>query len=73
MMRHQSEEAAKLKYPGGEVTTTFSAVAYGECSGRKMLLRMTRPAAWMEVEYLLAVPGGFVCVSLGTVTGADFR
>jgi hypothetical protein len=30
------------------------------------------PAAWKQVDYVLAVPGGFVAIRLGTMTGANF-
>ncbi len=72
MLQHQFEETAKLKQPGKEITTEISVVTFGQCQGKKFRIRMTAPAAWKELSYFLAVPGGFVSIGLGTMTGADF-
>jgi hypothetical protein len=47
-------------------------VVFGECHGRKYFYRMTAPAHWKQIDYMLCVPGGYVSVWLGTKTGADF-
>lgn len=55
-----------------EGTCDVSEVSFEQCGGRKYLSRMTSPAPWKQVDYVLRVPGGFVSIGLGTITGADF-
>jgi len=59
--------------PVVEGTFDVSEISFEECRGRKYLSRMTSPAPWKQVDYVLRVPGGFVSIGLGTTTGADFN
>jgi hypothetical protein len=72
LLQAQFQESAKVKQPGIEAAMQITVVAYGQCRGKKYLSRMTAPTAWKEIKYVLAVPGGFVSIGLGTMTGADF-
>ncbi|MDB5328303.1 MAG: hypothetical protein JWM57_3872 [Phycisphaerales bacterium] len=79
-LRWQREQAMKTPvsamegFPQPKIEGTFdvSEVSYEQCSGKKYLSRMTSPAPWKQVDYILRAPGGFVSIGLGTVTGVDF-
>ena len=55
-----------------QATNEVSEVSFEQCSGKKYLHRMTAPALWKRVDYVLRVPGGFVSIGLGTLTGVEF-
>jgi hypothetical protein len=71
-LQWQQEQAAKVRQPGIEATDEVSDVSFDQCTGKKYLYRQTAPAPWKQVDYVLHVPGGFVSIGLGTVTGAEF-
>jgi len=79
-LQWQRERAMKAPVPAMdgfpqpviEGTFDVSEISFEECCGRKYLSRMTSPARWKQVDYFLRVPGGFVSIRLGTMTGADF-
>ncbi len=77
-LRHSREQpAVEIKIPGFEQprmegTRESADVVFGPCRGRKYVNRMTAPAPWKQVDYLLSVPGGYVSIWLGTMTGAEF-
>jgi hypothetical protein len=72
LLQLQREQAAKILQPGVQATNEVSDVSFEQCSGKKYLHRMTAPAPWKHVDYVLRVPGGFVSIGLGTPTGAEF-
>ena len=72
LLQQQREQAARVRLPNVSVTTDVSEVSFDRCSGKKYLHRTTAPAPWKQVDYVLRVPGGFVSIGLGTLTGADF-
>lgn len=71
-MQHEREQTSKLKHPGQSLTWTIQDVSADELHGKKFVCVMTAPAPWKQVDYVLRVPGGFVAIRLGTMTGADF-
>jgi hypothetical protein len=72
LLQLQREQAAKLQHPGMQETNVVSDVSFEQCSGKKFLHRRTAPVPWKQVYYVLRVPGGFVSIELGTMTGAAF-
>jgi hypothetical protein len=72
LLQLQREEAAKIQQPGVQATSDVSEVSFEQCNGKKYLHRMTAPAPWKQVDYVLRVPGGFVSIGLGTLTGVEF-
>jgi hypothetical protein len=72
LLQLQHEQAAKIQQPGVQATNEVSDVSFEHCSGKKYLYRRTAPAPWKQVDYILRVPGGFVNIGLGTLTGAEF-
>jgi hypothetical protein len=72
LLQLQRDQAAKIPQPGGQASIEVSDVSFEQCSGKKYLQRMTAPAPWKQVDYVLRVPGGFVSIGLGTLTGAEF-
>lgn len=72
VLQEQHEQTARLEQPGVAATTVVSDVSFGQCRGKKYSHRMTAPAPWKQVDYLLRVPGGFVLIQLGAQAGADF-
>jgi len=73
LFRYQREQTGKIQRPPVQETTEVLDVSFQECRGKKYLYRMTAPAPWKTVDCVLSVPGGFVDISLGTMTGADFN
>ena len=55
-----------------QATNEVSDVSFEQCTGKKHVHRMTVPAPWKQVDYVLRVPGGFVSIGLGTLTGVAF-
>jgi hypothetical protein len=72
LLQLQREQAAKIQQPGVQATSEVSDVSFKGCSGKKYMHRMTAPAPWKQVDYVLRVPGGFVTIGLGTLTGVEF-
>ena len=72
LLQLQHEQAGKIPQPGVQASIEVSDVSFEQCSGKKYLRRMTTPAPWKQVDYVLRVPGGFVSIGLGTLTGAEF-
>jgi hypothetical protein len=72
LLQLQHEQAAKIQQPGVQATNEVSDVSFEHCSRKKYLYRRTAPAPWKQVDYILRVPGGFVSIGLGTLTGAEF-
>jgi hypothetical protein len=65
--------------PGIKASSQSLEVSFGPCAGTKYLRVCSAPVpgkqmddVWKQVDYLLSVPGGYVFVFLGTVTGVDF-
>jgi hypothetical protein len=75
-MRRQEETVVAVPWfeppPRLEGTRQILDVRFGGCVGKKYLGVQTAPFPWKQVRYLLAVPGGFVSVDIGTLTGANF-
>jgi hypothetical protein len=73
LFQRQREQPMNIPRPP-EVEETFevSEVSFEPCHGKKYSYHMTGRACWKAVDYLLRVPGGFVSINLGTLTGADF-
>jgi hypothetical protein len=77
-LRHDREQPpVDVTIPGFEQpriegTHENTDAVFGPCHGRKYVYRMTAPAPWKQVDYVLSVPGGYVSVWLGTMTGAEF-
>jgi hypothetical protein len=77
-LRHSREQpTVELKIPGFDMppidrTHESTDVVFGQCCGRKYVNRMTAPAPWKQVDYMLSVPGGYVSIWLGTLTGTEF-
>lgn len=59
--------------PGLKITRQILKVRYGRVSGKKIISLLIKPVSWKDVDYLLIVPGGFVSIFLGTMTGAAFE
>lgn len=70
--QREREQRSKLRQLGQETANDISDVSFGECSGKKYVSRMIKPAPWKQLDYLLRVPGGCVWIQLGTMTGVDF-
>jgi hypothetical protein len=72
LLTWQREQAAQSLRRDGRSTVAISDVTYGACGGKKYLNQQTDPVRWKQVDYVLKVPGGYVNIGLGTLTGADF-
>jgi len=80
LLQWQREQAAKAPapviegFPQPVVVGDYneSEVSFGPCARKKYLYVQTAPAPWKQVDYVLRVPGGFVSIWLGTLTGAEF-
>ena len=62
--------ALTLDSDSAGTSTLLDAIAL---QGKKYVYRLTVPRAWKDVRYVLSVPGGFVIIQLGTMTGGGFR
>ena len=68
---HISARVHGLHPPGWIGSNETFDVKFGDVTGKKYLFRQVAPAPWKRVDYLLAVPSGFVSVTLDAF-GADF-
>jgi hypothetical protein len=72
-IQHEREQTLKLNHPDQRpLTWTIRDIVAGDCQGRKFVCIMAGSIPWKQVDYVLRVPGGFVSIRLGTMTGADF-
>jgi hypothetical protein len=72
LLQLQFKQAVKNLPADAQASTEVSDVSFGPCRGKKYLYRTTAPAAWKQGNYVLSVPGGYVTIIVGTITGADF-
>lgn len=58
--------------PELKMTLDSEQVAFGQCKGKKYVIKQTEPVPWKSVRYVLSVPDGYVSVDVGARNGADF-
>jgi hypothetical protein len=72
VLQRQREQPLPPGPSGLQATVEASDIACAECTGRKYLYQQPAPVPWKRVDHVLRVPGGYLCVFLGTMCGADF-
>ena len=63
---------ARILAPGDEGRFDDQDVQFGEVTGKKYLRLQTAPVPWRQVDYVLAVPGGFASIRLCRADGGEF-
>ena len=63
---------ARILAPGDEGRFDDQDVQFGEVTGKKYLRLQTAPVPWRQVDYVLAVPGGFASIRLSRSDGREF-
>jgi hypothetical protein len=70
-LQRRQMDASHQKLPPVVEHRTASPVAYGESTGYKYLYEQSAPFPWKQINYLLAVRGGFVSINVCAM-GAAF-